>query len=100
MVGLQMLPFLRSDPLWSVFPPFMLDVLEVVDSPAESQKMCCHMNRTGAESPCSKQENPDGPVLSIPTVVRGAAGTRRECFSSGQVTSRWKIAKSHGNPRG
>jgi hypothetical protein len=29
--------------LWLEFPPFMLDVLEVVDSPAESSKMCLHM---------------------------------------------------------
>jgi hypothetical protein len=33
-----MLPLSRSDPLWLEFPPFMLDVLEVVDSPAESPK--------------------------------------------------------------
>jgi hypothetical protein len=33
-----MLPLSRSDPLLSEFPPFMLDVLEVVDSPAESPK--------------------------------------------------------------
>jgi hypothetical protein len=31
----------RSDPLLSEFPPFMLNVLEVVDSPAESPK-CVH----------------------------------------------------------
>jgi hypothetical protein len=31
-----MLPLSRSDPLLSEFPPFMLDVREVVDSPAES----------------------------------------------------------------
>jgi hypothetical protein len=37
-VGLRMLPLLRSDPLWPEFPPFMLDVLKVVDSPAESPK--------------------------------------------------------------
>jgi hypothetical protein len=35
------LPLSRSDPLLSKFPPFMLDVLEVVDSPAESPK-CVH----------------------------------------------------------
>jgi hypothetical protein len=37
-----MLPLSRSDPLLSEFLPFKLDVLEVVDSPAESPKMCCH----------------------------------------------------------
>jgi hypothetical protein len=33
-----MLPLSRSDPLLLDFPPFMLDVFEVVDSPAESPK--------------------------------------------------------------
>jgi hypothetical protein len=37
-VGLRMLPLSRSNPLWPEFSPFMLDVLEVVDSPAESLK--------------------------------------------------------------
>jgi hypothetical protein len=37
-VGLRMLPLSRSDPLLQEFPPFMLDVLEVVDSPVESPK--------------------------------------------------------------
>jgi hypothetical protein len=54
-VDLSMLPLSRSDSLWSEFPPFMLDVLEVVNSPAESPKICCHMKRTEIGSPCSKQ---------------------------------------------
>jgi hypothetical protein len=33
--GLDMLPLSRLDPLLPEFPPFMLDKLEVVDSPAE-----------------------------------------------------------------
>jgi hypothetical protein len=37
-VGLIMLPLSRSDPLWLEFPPFMLVVIEVVDSPVESPK--------------------------------------------------------------
>jgi hypothetical protein len=48
--------------MWPEFPPFMLDVLQVVDSLAESPKKCCHMNRTGARSSYSKQEKPDYPV--------------------------------------
>jgi hypothetical protein len=40
-VGLRMLHLLRSDPLLTEFPPFMLDVLKVVDSPAELPK-CVH----------------------------------------------------------
>jgi hypothetical protein len=42
-VGLRILPLSRSDPLLLEFPPFMLDVLEVIDSLAESSKICCHM---------------------------------------------------------
>jgi hypothetical protein len=41
-VGLRMLPLSRSNMLWPEFSPFMLDMIEVVDSPAESPKMCCH----------------------------------------------------------
>jgi hypothetical protein len=36
--GSRMLPMLRLDSLCLNFPPFMLDVLEVVDSPAELLK--------------------------------------------------------------
>jgi hypothetical protein len=36
--GFDDVTLLRSDPLLSEFSPFMLDVLEVVDSPAESPK--------------------------------------------------------------
>jgi hypothetical protein len=42
----------------------------------------------------------NGLVLSIPTAVRGAIGTRRGSFSSSQTMSGWKIGKNHGNPRG
>jgi hypothetical protein len=41
-VGLRMLPLSRSDPLLPEFPPFMLDVLKVVDSSAESQNVLPH----------------------------------------------------------
>jgi hypothetical protein len=37
-VGLRILPLSWSDPFLSKFPPFMLDALEVVDSPVESLK--------------------------------------------------------------
>jgi hypothetical protein len=37
-VDLRMLPLSMSDLLWPEFPPFMFDVLEVVDSPVESPK--------------------------------------------------------------
>jgi hypothetical protein len=37
-VGLRMLFLLKSDSLLPEFPPFMLDVLEVLDSPVELPK--------------------------------------------------------------
>jgi hypothetical protein len=37
-VGLRLLLLSRSDTLLPEFPPFMLDALEVVDSPVESPK--------------------------------------------------------------
>jgi hypothetical protein len=46
-VGLRMLPLSRLDPLLSEFPPFMIDVLEVVDSSAESPK--CVATQIGQE---------------------------------------------------
>jgi hypothetical protein len=38
----MMLFLSRSDPLVSEFPPFMLDVSEVVNSPEESSKCVSH----------------------------------------------------------
>jgi hypothetical protein len=45
-----MLPLSRSDLLWLEFPPFMLDVLEVVDSPVESQNMLPHKTNRDRKS--------------------------------------------------
>jgi hypothetical protein len=42
--GLEDVPFSMSDPLWPEFSLFMLDVLEVVDSPAESPKCVATRN--------------------------------------------------------
>jgi hypothetical protein len=39
--GLEDVALVEVDPLWPEFPPFMLDVLEVVDSPTESPKCVC-----------------------------------------------------------
>jgi hypothetical protein len=50
-VGLRMLFLSRSDPLLPEFPPFMLDVLEVVDSPAESPKCVRTQNEQELEAP-------------------------------------------------
>jgi hypothetical protein len=47
-VGLRMLPLSRKDSLWLEFRPFMLDVLEVVDSPVKSPK--CVATQIGQES--------------------------------------------------
>jgi hypothetical protein len=45
-VGLRILPLLMSDPLWPVFPPFILDVLEIVESQRSRQNVLPHeMNR-------------------------------------------------------
>jgi hypothetical protein len=97
----------RSDPLLPEFPPFMLHVLEVVTSPTESPKCVSTRNEQEPKASARKKKNqivwfgePDGPVLSILTTVRGTTGTRRGRFSSGQATTGWKIGKNHGNPRG
>jgi hypothetical protein len=98
MMGLRMLPLSRSDPLWSEFPPFILDVLEVVDFPAESPKYVATRIGQEPEVPAQNRKNwivqfgkPDGPILSISMAVRGTVGTRRGSFSSGHATSGWKI---------
>jgi hypothetical protein len=73
----------RSDPLLPEFLPFMFDELEVVDSLAESPKCVATQMRQEPEAPGRNYRNwtvrfgkLDSPVLSIPTAVRGAAGTR------------------------
>jgi hypothetical protein len=84
-VGLRILPLSRLDPLWPEFPSFILDVLEVVDSPTESPKICCHTNQTGAGSSCSIWENQtvrfgksDGLILLISTAVRALSTLNEE----------------------
>jgi hypothetical protein len=59
-------------------------VLEVVDSPVELQKCAATRNEQRPEAPAQNSRNwtvrfqePDGPVLSRPTTVRGAAGLRQ-----------------------
>jgi hypothetical protein len=77
-VGMMMLFLSRSDPLVPEFPPFMLDVLEVVDSPMELPKCVCTQNKQESEAPAQSKENwtiqfqeLDSPVLSRPMTVRG-----------------------------
>jgi hypothetical protein len=41
----------RFNPLWPEFPPFMREVLEVVDSPAESPKFVATRNEQRLEAP-------------------------------------------------
>jgi hypothetical protein len=72
----------------------MVDVFEVVDSPGESPKCVATQIRQELEAPGRNYRNwivqfgkHDGPILSIPTTVRGTTGTRRESFSSDQATS-------------
>jgi hypothetical protein len=71
----------RSDPLVPKFPPFMLGVLEVVNSSTESLKCVCTRNEQESEALAQNRTNriqrfgkPEGPVLSVPTVVRGTVG--------------------------
>jgi hypothetical protein len=57
MVGLRMLPLLRSDPLLPEFPPFMLDMLEVVDSTVESPKCLGTKIRQKPKAPVQNRRN-------------------------------------------
>jgi hypothetical protein len=89
------------------FPPFMLNVLELVNSPAEPSKCVVTRIKQEPEAPAQNRKNqtvrfgkPDGLVLSIPMAGRGATDTRRGSFSSDQATYGRKIGKNHGNPRG
>jgi hypothetical protein len=81
--GSRMLPMLRLDPLCPNFPPFMLDVLEVVDFPVELPKCVATRIEHELEAPARNSRNrttwflePDSPVLSRPAAVRGTAGLR------------------------
>jgi hypothetical protein len=72
----------------------MLDVLEVVNSPAELPKYIRTRIRQESKAPVQNRENqtlrfdkPDYLVLSIPIAVRGAIGTQRESLSFDQVIS-------------
>jgi hypothetical protein len=63
------------------FPPFMLDVCELVDSLAESPKYVATRIEHEPEAPARSYRNwilqfgkPEGPVLLRPTAVRGTAG--------------------------
>jgi hypothetical protein len=76
-----MLPLSRSNPLRPESPPFVLDVLEVVDSPAESQKCVATRIKHEPEAPAQNSINQtvrflesDSPVLSGPMAVRGTVG--------------------------
>jgi hypothetical protein len=81
---LMMLFLSRSDPLVPQFPPFMLNVCEVVNSPAESPECVCTQIRQESEAPVQNKRNrtiqfqkSDPSVLSRPTAVEGAIGLRR-----------------------
>jgi hypothetical protein len=73
----------RSDPLLPEFSPFMLDMLEVVDSPAELPKCVATWNEQESEAPARNYKNRtarfeklDGPDLSRSTTVKGTTGLR------------------------
>jgi hypothetical protein len=52
-----MFPLSWSDRLWPEFPPFMLDVLEVVNYPAESPKCVDTQNEHEPEAPAQNSKN-------------------------------------------
>jgi hypothetical protein len=56
-VGLRILPLSMSDPLLPEFPHFMLDMLEVVDSPAESPKCVATRIVQELEAPVQNSRN-------------------------------------------
>jgi hypothetical protein len=60
-----MLLLSRSDLLWPEFPPFMLDV-QRPEAPAQNSR-----NQT------IRFQEPNGPVLSGSTTVKGATGLQR-----------------------
>jgi hypothetical protein len=71
-----------SDPLVLEFSPFMLDMLEVVNSAAESPKCVCTRNEQVTEAPAQNRANQtvrfgksDGPISSVLTTVRGTVGS-------------------------
>jgi hypothetical protein len=79
-----MLPLLRLDLLLPEFPPFMLDVVEVVNYPAKSSKYVATQNKQEPDTPAQNCRNQTvwcdklaGPVLLRPTAVRGAIVLRR-----------------------
>jgi hypothetical protein len=74
---------LGSDPLLPKFSPFMLDVLEVVNSPVESPKCVRTQNEHELKALAQNCKNrtvqfgkPDVLVLSEPTSVWYTAGLR------------------------
>jgi hypothetical protein len=99
-----MLPLSRSDPLLLEFPPFILYVLEVIDSPVESSKYARTRNEQEPKAPSQNLGKPDGSIwqtgLSSFVGIDGSQGHRRasmRCSSSGQATSgRWR-GMNHDN---
>jgi hypothetical protein len=85
----------------------MLDVLEVVDSPAESPKMCSHTKQTRARISCLKLQKLNSPVSRTGHFSFVKTGDNQGCrravmwsSSSGQVTSRQWRGMNHDNFRG
>jgi hypothetical protein len=79
----MMLFLSRSDPLVSEFPPFILDVREVVDSSTESLSVCTQ-NEQDLKAPVQNRkkwalrfQELDYPVSSGPMTVRGIIRRRQ-----------------------
>jgi hypothetical protein len=77
-----MLPLSRSNPLLPEFPPFILDMLEVVDSPVKSSKYVHTYNEQESKAHTQNRVNQtvqfselDDLVSSAPTIVRSTVGS-------------------------
>jgi hypothetical protein len=101
-----MLPLSRSDMLWLEFPPFMLDMLEVVDSQAKSLKYVRTQNEQKPKATAQNRANRmvqfgklDYPVPSASAAVKGTVGSTEGILLL--VKWRWtrKESKIHDNSR-
>jgi hypothetical protein len=77
---------------------FMLDVLDVVNSPAESAKCVHTRNEQESEAPAQNWVNRivrscklDSSVASAPTTVRGTVGS-----SEGVLPAKWRLTRGEG----
>jgi hypothetical protein len=85
-MGLRMLPLSRLNPLLPELSPFMLGVLEVVNSPAESPKCVATQNKQEPKTPFETIDIGQSGVVKIGN-SQGRRQVVTRCFSSGQTAS-------------